>query len=226
MESPEAVPPTTAANALPAEPGVRLGYTMRGDRDLNPPGMSLLALLREDLRVHESLFAHGFVALAVNRFGNWRMSLPRALRFPFTLLYRFLYGVTLWTARIELPYIVKVGRRVRIWHNGGCVLGALVIGDDVQIRHNVTLGLAHHGAPLTSLPIIEDRVLIGAGACILGPVTIGHDSIIAANAVVTRDIPPYSLVGGIPGKVLRTLEARELTTSVQVRQGEKEKRAA
>lgn len=215
MESTDPAPLASPA-AQPAS-GVRERYTMRGDKDQNPPGLSLFALLREDLRTHESLFAHGFVALAINRFGNWRMQLPRVLRFPFTLLHDFLYGCVLWTARIELPYIVKVGRRVRIWHSGGCVLGALSIGDDVQIRHNVTLGLAHHGAPLTTLPIIEDRVLIGAGACVLGPVTIGHDSIIAANAVVTRDIPPYSLVGGIPGKVLRELEECERLTSVSVR---------
>jgi serine O-acetyltransferase len=213
----QANPPSPEAEVPPADAGARAGYTMRGDRNQNPPGLSLLALLREDLRTHESLFAHGFVALAVNRLGNWRMSLPRLLRAPFTLLHDLLYGCVLWTARIEVPYIVKVGRRVRIWHNGGCVLGALYIGDDVQIRHNVTLGLSRHGAPLTELPIIEDRVLIGAGACVLGPITVGHDSVIAANAVVTRDIPPYSLVGGIPGKVLRTLEPRELSTQVNVR---------
>ncbi|NOT31742.1 MAG: serine acetyltransferase [Planctomycetes bacterium] len=212
------VPPASAANLPTRLPrGEHLGYTMRGDVDQNPPGMSLFALLREDLRTHESLFAHGFVALAVNRFGNWRMRLPRLLRAPCTLVYRFLELCTLWLARIELPYIVKVGRRVRIWHSGGCVLGALYIGDDVQIRHNVTLGLAHHGAPLTSLPIIEERVLIGVGACVLGPITIGHDSVIAANAVVTQDVPPYSLVGGIPGRVLRKLEETERVTSVNVR---------
>ena len=209
------VPPTGSSEAAPA--GQVLDFPMRGDRDQNPPGMSLLALLREDLRTHESPFVHGFLALAVNRLGNWRMGVPRLLRFPFTLLYSLGYAFTLWTARIELPYIVKVGRRVRIWHHGGCVLGARSIGDDVQIRHNVTLGLANHGDPITKLPIIEERVLIGAGACVLGPITIGHDSIIAANAVVTRDIPPYSLVGGIPGKVLRTLEPRELSTQVSVR---------
>jgi serine O-acetyltransferase len=214
--APAAPGPGPSASERPR--GEVLGYLMRGDKDQNPPGLSLFALLREDLRTHESLSAHGFWALFVNRFGNWRMHLPKSLRPPFTLLYRVLEVACLWLARIELPYIVKVGRRVRIWHNGGCVLGALYIGDDVQIRHNVTLGLAHHGAPLTMLPIIEERVIIGAGACVLGPITIGHDSVIAANAVVTRDIPPYSLVGGIPGKVLRTLEECERTTHVNVKE--------
>ncbi|MCP3860483.1 MAG: transferase, partial [Phycisphaeraceae bacterium] len=83
-----------------------------------------------------------------------------------------------------MPYIVKVGRRVRLWHHGGCVLGARSIGDDVQIRHNVTFGLANHGSPLSDLPIIEDRVIVGAGAAILGRITVGHDSVVAANAVV------------------------------------------
>lgn len=209
--------PSPEARVAEAGPEVRAAYTMRGDHDQNPPGLSLLALLREDLRTHESPFTHGFVTLAVHRFGNWRMRLPKLLRAPCTLLHDFLFLCVLWSARIEMPYTVKVGRRVRIWHNGGCVLGALSIGDDVQIRHNVTLGLAHHGASLNSLPIIQERVLIGVGACILGPITIGHDSIIAANAVVTHDVPPYSLVGGIPGRVLRTLEARERDTQVNVR---------
>jgi len=199
----------------PSHPDAPLN-DMRGERDRNPPGMSLLALLREDLATHESLFAHGFLALAVNRLGNWRMGLPRLLRPPFTLLYRFLHVATLWCARIEMPYIVQVGRRVRLWHQGGSVLGARCIGDDVQIRHNVTLGLANHGDPVTACPIIEERVILGAGACVLGAVCVGHDSIVAANAVVTKDVPPYSLVGGVPAKVLKTFEHAPLSTTVRL----------
>ena len=204
----------------PAPPTVNevLQFPMRGEKDQNPAGLSLLSLLLEDLRTHQSLFAHGFWAVAVNRLGNWRMSVrPRLLRAPFTLLYDFLYRVVLWTARIELPYIIKVGRRVRIWHHGGCVLGARWLGDDAQFRHNVTIGLANHGDPIHLLPIIEERVVVGAGAVILGAIRIGHDSIIGANAVVTKDIPPHSLVGGIPGRVLRTLEPTELQTTVRVK---------
>lgn len=215
--NPQEVPSTRGPEIALARGAERHGYTMRGDKDQNPPGMSLLALLREDLRTHESLFAHGFVAVAVNRLGNWRMSLPRLLRPPVTVLYNALQVMTYWTARIEVPYITKIGRRVRLWHHGGSVLGALAIGDDVQIRHNVTMGLANHGDPLTAIPLIEDRVLIGAGACILGPITVGHDSVVAANAVVIHDVPPYSVVGGIPARVLKTLEPVERTTSVRVK---------
>ncbi|MEW6073565.1 MAG: transferase [Planctomycetota bacterium] len=190
-------------------------FPMTGTANQNPPGMGLWALFREDWLTHESLFAQGLWAITVNRFGNWRMGVrPRLLRMPLTLLYAILYRWVHWTCRIELPYIVKVGRRVHLWHHGGSVLGARAIGDDVQIRHNVTLGLAGHGDPVTEIPIIEERVIVGAGAAVLGRIRIGHDSVIGANAVVTKDVPPYSLVGGIPGKVLRTLEEGPLRTSV------------
>lgn len=215
--STQEVPPAKGPEIALARGAERHGYTMRGDKDQNPPGMSLLALLREDLRTHESLFSHGFLAVAVNRLGNWRMGLPKLVRPFFTVLYNVLLVWTLWTARIEVPYITKIGRRVRLWHHGGSVLGCLAIGDDVQIRHNVTMGLANHGDPLTAIPLIEDRVVIGAGACILGAITVGHDSVVAANAVVIHDVPPYSIVGGIPARVLKTLEPVERTTSVRVK---------
>jgi serine O-acetyltransferase len=210
--------PSRPANEIQLSRGTeRLGYTMRGDRNQNPPGMSLFSLLREDARTHETIFCQGFMAVAVNRLGNWRMGLPKLVRPPFTVLYDFLLWCTLWFARIEVPYITKIGRRVRLWHHGGSVLGCLAIGDDVQIRHNVTMGLANHGDPLTAIPLIEDRVLIGAGACILGAITVGHDSVVAANAVVIHDVPPYSVVGGIPARVLKTLEPVKQVTSVNVK---------
>lgn len=214
---PDPAPAAPAPVLDPRPRGEVLGYPMRGETNQNPPGMSLLALLAEDLRTHETPFCPGFVAIAVHRFGNWRMGLPRLLRAPCSLFYSFLIVCTLWLTRIECHYITKLGRRIRIWHNGGCVLGALAIGDDVQIRHNVTLGLANHGDPLTLLPLIEDRVIIGAGACVLGRITVGHDSVIAANAVVTHDVPPYSVVGGIPAKVIKSLAPVQRSTQVSVR---------
>ena len=199
-------------------PPDELDNPMTGLENRNPPGSSLWALFREDWRTHESLFAQGLWAITVNRLGNWRIGIrSRLLRAPWTLLYRVLYRWVHWSCRIELPYIVQVGRRVRLWHHGGSVLGARSIGDDVQIRHNVTLGLAGHGDPVTELPVIEERVIIGAGAAILGRIRIGHDSVIGANAVVTKDVPPHSLVGGIPGKVLKTLERGPLETEVHTK---------
>lgn len=175
-----------------------------GSRNMNPPGMSFFALLREDWRTHDGSFLEqGFWAVAVHRFGNWRMGLPKIFRAPCTLLYRFLFKWVEWTCGITLPYTVKLGRRVRIWHHGGMILHAEAIGDDVHIRQNTTFGVSSRQS-LYQLPTIEDRVDLGCGVAVLGKVTIGHDSVISANAVVVKDIPPRSLAVGAPAKVIQT----------------------
>jgi serine O-acetyltransferase len=176
----------------------------RGDRNQNPAGIGFLALLREDLRTHDNdPFQPGFWAIAVHRLGNWRMGLRlKVARAPVTLAYRFVAWWSELLGGIHLPYTVRVGRRVRIWHHGGIVLHARSIGDDVQIRHNTTFGVATTDR-LRAIPTIEDRVDIGCGACILGDVTVGHDSKIGANAVVVADIPPCATAVGIPARVIK-----------------------
>src|SRR3954451_9827010 len=202
MSMPPANPAVTAAPPVVVPPAAA---PRPGSRNLNPTGMGLLALLKEDLRTHDgNLFEQGFWAVAVHRFGNWRMGRTKVLRAPLTLLYRFLNKWVEWTCGITLPYTVRLGRRVRIWHHGGMILHAAAIGDDVHIRQNTTFGIARRDA-LHQLPVIEDRVDIGCGAVILGAVTVGHDSAIGANAVVLKDVPPRSVAVGVPAKVVKTL---------------------
>ncbi|MEX0885168.1 MAG: hypothetical protein WD009_01895 [Phycisphaeraceae bacterium] len=175
----------------------------RGDRNLNPRGMSLLALLDEDRRTQErGLLSQGFWVLALHRFGNWRMDRPALVRAPLSLIYKLLYPLTECLCGIKLSYTVPVGRRVRIEHFGGIIIGARAIGDDCVIRQNTTLGVARR-TERSAKPIIEERVDIGCGVAILGNVRVGHDSLIGANAVVVKDVPPYALVAGVPARVIR-----------------------
>ncbi len=177
-----------------------------GARNENPPGIGLLALLAEDWRTHDrSVFEPGFVAVAVHRLGNARMSLPRLVRPIFTLAYRLMFTAVNWVWGIDLPYTVKLGRRVRLWHHGGMVLGARAIGDDVHIRHNTTFGILSR-RELDRKPIIGSRVDIGVGACILGAVTVGDDAMIGPNSAVLKDVPPGSVFMGVPARqaVLRS----------------------
>jgi serine O-acetyltransferase len=132
----------------------------------------------------------------------------KLLRAPLTLLYRLLFKVVEWTCGITLPYTVKLGRRVRIWHHGGMILHAARIGDDVHIRQNTTFGVARRDR-LHELPTVEDRVDIGCGAVLLGNITVGHDSVIGANAVVLKDVPPFSVAAGVPARVVKTLQESE-----------------
>jgi serine O-acetyltransferase len=175
-----------------------------GNKSLNPDGIGFLALLGEDLRTYEyDLTDPGLWAVTIHRFGNWRMSIrPKLLRAPFSLAFRFLSRLAELIGGIHLPYTTRLGRRVRIWHHGGIVLHARSIGDDVHIRQNTTFGIAVRDK-VRAIPTIGDRVDIGCGACVLGAVTIGHDSLIGANAVVLTDILPYSTAVGIPARVVK-----------------------
>lgn len=195
------VDPPTAAEAAQQESPSHGAPLPTGERNENPRDIGLLALVAEDYRTHDrKVFEPGFVAIAVHRLGNARMGVRfKLLRAPLTLAYRMLSTAVTWLWGIDLPYTVKLGRRVRIWHHGGMVLGARAIGDDVHIRHNTTFGILSRDR-LGDKPIIGSRVDIGVGACILGAVTVGDDSVIGPNSVVLRDVPPGSVMMGVPAR--------------------------
>ncbi|MFV0535940.1 MAG: serine O-acetyltransferase [Dysgonomonas sp.] len=92
----------------------------------------------------------------------------------------------------ELPYTVVIGDNTTFAHNGlGVVVNEhAIIGNNVSISHNVTIG----GRNGRGRPVIEDDVFVGPGACILGGVTVGKGAFIGANAVVIHDVPENSLV--------------------------------
>nr|WP_039895712.1 serine O-acetyltransferase [Lyngbya sp. PCC 8106] len=161
--------------------------------------------IREDLEVHEGdLTKPGFRAVAVARFGMWRMKIKsKLLRAPLSILYRSLFRHVRNVYGIELPYTVELGQRVIIEHQSAIVIhGYSKIGDDCIIRQGVTIGNRYLDRPLEA-PKLGNRVNIGAGAKILGDVTIGDDVCIGANAVVLSDVPAGATVVGIPSKIIR-----------------------
>lgn len=178
----------------------------KGDSNGNPTDLSLFCLWREDLRTHDgNLFEQGFWAVALHRFGNWRMGFRwKIVRAPLTLIYLCLFKWVEWTCGITLPYTTRLGRRVRIWHHSGMVLHARSIGNDVHIRHNTTFGVARRDENW-AIPTIESGVDLGCGVCVLGDVTVGQGSCIGANSVVLADIPPRSVAVGAPARVVRYL---------------------
>src|SRR5690606_31121890 len=122
-------------------------------------------------------------------------------RAPLSMLYRWGFRHCRNVYGIEIPYTAEIGRGVIVEHQGGIVVhGASVIGDGSIIRQNCTLGLRSLDR-LDDAPIIGRRVNIGAGAVIMGRVTIGDDAAIGANAVVMQDVPPGALAVGVPATV-------------------------
>lgn len=108
---------------------------------------------------------------------------------------RFLSG-------IEIHPGAKLGRRLVIDHGMGLVIGETAeVGDDCILFHGVTLGGTKFD-PVKRHPTVGNRVLIGTGAAVLGPITLGDDSRVGANAVVTRSVDPGVTVVGNPAKPL------------------------
>ena len=179
--------------------------------------MSLLSTLREDLanaRLHDpasrgdlenALVYSGLHAIWSHRLAHRLWQTP-ATQGPARVLAQF----TRFLTGIEIHPGATIGRRFFIDHGMVVVIGETTeIGDDVMVYHGVTLG----GRTLQQVkrhPTIGSRVMIGAGAKLLGPVNIGDDSAIGANAVVTHDVPAQSIATGIPAVVRpRTEKQRE-----------------
>jgi serine O-acetyltransferase len=175
--------------------------------------VTLLSTLREDLqnaRSHDpasrgdlenALVYSGLHAIWSYRLAHrlWAKPALRGLARVLTQYTRFLTG-------IEIHPGATIGRRFFIDHGMGVVIGETAeIGDDVMIYHGVTLGgrSLNHGK---RHPTIGDRVTVGAGAKILGPLHVGDDSAVGANAVVTHDVPAESIATGIPAVVRRRTE--------------------
>lgn len=130
---------------------------------------------------------------------------------------RFLSQFSRFLTGVEIHPGASIGRRFFIDHGMGVVIGeTAIIGDDVFLYHGVTLGgRASH--PGKRHPTLEDGVVVGAGAKVLGDITIGARTRIGANAVVVHDAPPDSVLVGIPAQAAhRTVEGEESKQDEQV----------
>ena len=160
----------------------------------------LFALIKEDWIAHGRDWTRpGFRAIAAYRLGVWRMNVrPKLLRAPLSIVYRWMFRRCRNRYGIEVPYSAKIGRRVVIEHQSGIVIhGNAEIGDDCIIRQGCTLGNKTLERPFDA-PKLGRRVNVGAGAKILGAVTIGDDATVGANSVVLKDVPAGMIAVGLP----------------------------
>jgi serine O-acetyltransferase len=166
------------------------------------PAPQAFANIRADLVAHGGRWgAQGFWALVVYRFGRWRYGVrPVWARKVCSGIYRVLFKLVQIVTGIELPCEVTLGRNFVIDHHGGIVIsGYTRFGNDCRIRSGVCIGLSHVGDP--RVPVIGNGVDIGTGAKLLGPITIGDNVLIGANAVVLCDVPSDCIAVGVPAEV-------------------------
>ncbi len=124
---------------------------------------------------------------------------------------RFLSYVARMFTQIDIHPGATIGRRFFIDHGCGVVIGETAeIGNDVTLYHGVTLGGVSWN-PGKRHPTLGDGVVVGAGAKILGPITVAKNARVGANSVVTKDVPSGMTVVGIPGRVVLPVAARRIT---------------
>jgi serine O-acetyltransferase len=118
------------------------------------------------------------------------------------LLARLFSQLTRWLTGIEIHPGARIGNRFFIDHGMGVVIGETAeIGDDVTLYHGVTLGGTTWSKGKRH-PTLGNSVVVGAGAKILGPITIGENARVGSNSVVVKDVPPGATVVGIPGRII------------------------
>ena len=154
--------------------------------------------LREDPAAHSKLMVAlvypGVHAVWAHRLCHRLWTASPALRPVARLLSQLSRTLT----QVEIHPGAVIGRRFFIDHGNGVVIGETAeVGDDVLMYHQVTLGGRSRGR-FKRHPTIGNGVLLGAGAKIIGPITVGDGAKVGANALVVKDVPPGSVVTGIP----------------------------
>jgi serine O-acetyltransferase len=162
----------------------------------------------DDLRRDSARYAHlggwarspGFWVGAIYRFGVWSHGLPTILlRLPLVTLYRLVKLPWRILLNVYIPPTARIGPGLCLIHpNNILVAPGVVIGENCLLFHEVTLGTG----PIDGVPVLGNNVDVYVGARILGGLQIGDSSMIGANCVVTKNVPPESVVVAPPARVL------------------------
>lgn len=151
----------------------------------------------------------GVHALVLHRLSNWLW------RNGLKWLARFISHFARWITGIEIHPGARIGRRVFIDHGMGVVIGETAeIGDDCTLYHGVTLGGTSWNKGKRH-PTLGVGVVIGAGAKILGPITVGDHAKVGSNAVVVKDVPPNATAVGIPARILDSDQAKRRAATAE-----------
>jgi serine O-acetyltransferase len=165
----------------------------------------LRARIREDYRVNDGFWRPGFQAVATYRLGTWCNGMrSRLLRAPMWRIYWLLNLIMCNVYGIEIGHKARIGRRLRIVHQHGITIHqSAALGDDCLLRQGVTIG-ALGGVVRSGIraPQLGNRIKIGAGAILAGPIHIGDDVMIGPNAVVMVNVPAGSIVASPQSRVM------------------------
>jgi len=116
---------------------------------------------------------------------------------------------------VSIPYNTCIGPGLYIGHAGGIVINCnVVIGQDCNVNHEVTIG-AKYGGKTPGVPVIGDRVYLGPGCKVIGGIRLGNDVAVGANSVVVKSVPDSGVTAGVPAKVLSLKGSSEYVAHTQ-----------
>jgi serine O-acetyltransferase len=150
------------------------------------------------------IMTQGIWAIIIYRMGAWLYAshLFFLIRKPLMFIMTILQKLVEIFCGITIPFSAKIGKGFYIGHYGGIILNKdAVLGENCNISQEVTIGQGGRGSSL-GVPLIGNRVYIGPGAKIFGKIKIGNDVAVGANAVVTKSVEDFGVVGGIPAKII------------------------
>lgn len=155
----------------------------------------------------EVVFAYpGFHAVRIHRLSHWLWN------HGFRFVSRLSSHIGRWLTGVEIHPAARIGKRLFIDHGMSVVIGETSeIGDDVTLYHSVTLGGTSNGGGKRH-PTLEDGVIVGSGAQILGPVMVGRGARIGSNAVVLKDVPSGVTMVGVPARIVAAREESKADT--------------
>jgi putative colanic acid biosynthesis acetyltransferase WcaB len=165
--------------------------------------MNLFQFITQDWEANKTS-SKGRVIMLLFRIANFcnTRKIYRYIGFPYRVFYKILVE---WIFCIEIPWNIKAGRGLCIYHGQGLVLNTqVVIGNYCTLRHCTTIGNKQRpNGTYTASPVLGDHVDVGSNTCIIGEITVGDHVAIGCGSVVTKSVPANAVVAGNPATQIK-----------------------
>ncbi|MFR3657257.1 MAG: serine O-acetyltransferase [Gallintestinimicrobium sp.] len=177
----------------------------------------LADLYRYEGKTDTKSFLHAYATYEGFKFSVWLRMCSVARKKKLTKIFilpicRMIYRHYKYKYGYDIPYAIEIGPGLQIFHIGGIVFSPAKCGKNITLSQNTTVGMTIHNGK-KQYPVLQDNIYIAPGAIIIGDITVGSDVAIGSNSVLTKSVEDYSVVVGIPGKVISKKGSREYVSN-------------